>query len=54
MQEKKILLVIQNLGGGGAEKVFVHLANGFVAEGHEMWLLLGAKKKSISIFSMQL
>lgn len=44
MKDKKILLVIQNLGGGGAEKVFINLANGFAEEGYKVSLLLGKKE----------
>ncbi len=40
---KKILFVLPNLGGGGAERVFVNIANGFFANGIETELLLGKK-----------
>ena len=41
MNQSKVLFIIINLGGGGAEKVFVNIANGFVEAGNEVWLLLG-------------
>ena len=41
---KKVLFVLPNLGGGGAEKVFVNIANGFVENGIEAELLLGKKE----------
>lgn len=41
---KRILFILQNLEGGGAEKVFVNIANGFVEHGLEVDLLLGERK----------
>ncbi len=41
---KKVLFVLPNLGGGGAERVFVNIANGFFANGIETELLLGKKE----------
>ena len=35
----KIFLVCNSLGGGGAERVGVNLANGFVGEGHTVYFL---------------
>lgn len=35
----KIFLVCNSLGGGGAERVHVNLANGFVQRGHEVYLV---------------
>ena len=35
----KIFLVCNSLGGGGAERVHVNLANGFVQRGHEVYLI---------------
>ena len=29
MKKTKILFILNDLGGGGAEKVFIHIANGF-------------------------
>lgn len=43
MSDKKILLVIQDLDYGGAEKVFISLANGFAKEGHTVCILLGKR-----------
>ena len=35
----KIFLVCNSLGGGGAERVHVNLANGFTQRGHEVYLI---------------
>lgn len=35
----KIFLVCNSLGGGGAERVHVNLANGFAKRGHEVYLI---------------
>ena len=43
VSNKKILLIIQDLDYGGAEKVFISLANGFAKEGHSVCLLLGKR-----------
>ena len=43
MSEKKILFIIQDLDYGGAEKVFISLANGFAKEGHSVCMLLGKR-----------
>ena len=43
MSDKKILFIIQDLDYGGAEKVFISLANGFVKEGHSVCILLGKR-----------
>lgn len=40
---KSVLFVLPDLGGGGAERVFVNIANGFVANGIAVELLLGIK-----------
>lgn len=37
----KIALFIQNLGGGGAERVVVNLAQGFMEQGHTVHLVVG-------------
>jgi len=41
---RKILFILNNLEGGGAERVFVNIANGFVANGIEVDFLLGNKR----------
>ena len=41
MKHKKVLFILQNLEGGGAEKVFVHIANGFASNGFDVEILLG-------------
>ncbi len=38
---KNVLFVLNNLNGGGAERVIVNIANGFVKNGIEVHLLLG-------------
>lgn len=43
VSNKKILLIIQDLDYGGAEKVFISLANGFAKEGHSVCILLGKR-----------
>ena len=44
MKKCKILFILQNFEGGGAERVFIHIANGFFEGGHEVSFLLGEKK----------
>ena len=44
MTNKKILFILQNFEGGGAERVFINIANGFFEAGHEVSFLLGEKK----------
>lgn len=41
---KKVLFVLDDLGGGGAERVFVNIANGFAANKIEVEFLVGIKK----------
>lgn len=41
MGNKSVLFILQNLEGGGAEKVFVHIANGFSLNGIDVEILLG-------------
>ena len=41
MRNKTVLFILQNLEGGGAEKVFVHIANGFASNGIDVEILLG-------------
>ena len=43
MTKKKILFILQNFEGGGAERVFIHIANGFYEQGYEVSFLLGNK-----------
>ena len=43
MSVKKVLFIIQDLDYGGAEKVFISLANGFAKEGHSVCILLGKR-----------
>jgi glycosyltransferase involved in cell wall biosynthesis len=38
----KIVIILQNLGGGGAERAMVNLANGFVKKGLAVTILLGS------------
>lgn len=40
MSGKRIALVLPSLFGGGAERVMINLARGFVAEGHQVDLIL--------------
>ena len=40
---RKVLFIIDDLGGGGAERVFVNIANGFVDNGIQVAFLLGKK-----------
>lgn len=40
MKKTKILFILNDLGGGGAEKVFIHIANGFKSQGVEVEMLL--------------
>ncbi len=42
----KIFLVCNSLGGGGAERVHVNLANGFVQRGHEVYLVADTNMKA--------
>ncbi len=41
---KKVLFILNNLQGGGAERVIVNIANGYVAAGHEATILLGKQE----------
>ena len=41
----KIFLVCNSLGGGGAERVHVNLANGFAQRGHEVYLVTDIYRK---------
>ena len=41
---KKILFILNNLEGGGAERVFVNIANGFMESNINVAFLLGEKK----------
>jgi hypothetical protein len=40
---KKILFILDNLDGGGAERVFVNIANGFVENNISVEFLTGKK-----------
>jgi hypothetical protein len=40
----KVLFILNDLDGGGAEKVFVNIANGFVGNGIKTEFLLGKKR----------
>lgn len=42
----KIFLVCNSLSEGGAERVHVNLANGFVQRGHEVWLIVDLTKRA--------
>lgn len=44
MNQVKVLFILNDLGGGGAEKVFIHLANGFKSNGLEVEILLAENK----------
>ena len=44
MNQVKVLFILNDLGGGGAEKVFVHLANGFKSNGLAVEILLAENK----------
>lgn len=48
---KKVLFILDNLEGGGAEKVFVNIANGFVDNNIHVELLLG-KKRGVNLASV--
>jgi glycosyltransferase involved in cell wall biosynthesis len=41
---KKVLFILDDLGGGGAERVFVNIANGFAANNIAVEFLVGEKK----------
>ncbi len=41
---KKVLFILDDLGGGGAERVFVNIANGFVANNIAVEFLVGKKR----------
>ena len=41
---RRILFILDNLEGGGAERVFVNIANGFVENGIRVEMLLGRKQ----------
>ena len=40
----KVLFILDNLEGGGAERVFVNIANGFVENNITVEMLLGKKQ----------
>lgn len=42
----KIFIVCNNLGGGGAERVAVNLANGFANYGHQVWIITDIYQKA--------
>ncbi len=42
----KLFLVCNSLGGGGAERVHVNLANGFAKRGHEVYLIADTHQKA--------
>lgn len=44
MGNKRILMILNNLNGGGAERVTVIIANSFVEEGYRVTMLLGKKE----------
>ena len=44
MNQIKVLFILNDLGGGGAEKVFVHIANGFRSNGLAVEILLAENK----------
>lgn len=48
---KKVLFILDNLEGGGAEKVFVNIANGFVENNIAVELLLG-KKRGVNLAAL--
>ena len=41
MNKHKILFILQDLGGGGAERVFINIANGFIKKGISVEILVG-------------
>jgi glycosyltransferase involved in cell wall biosynthesis len=43
MKNKKVLIILNDLSGGGAERIFVNIANDFVGAGVEVEFLLGRK-----------
>jgi len=44
MKNKKVLIILNDLSGGGAERIFVNIANDFTDTGLETELLLGKKQ----------
>ena len=40
---KRVLFILNNLNGGGAERVIANIANGYVVAGHEATILLGSR-----------
>lgn len=42
----RIFIVCNNLGGGGAERVAVNLANGLSRHGHEVWIITDIYQKA--------
>jgi glycosyltransferase involved in cell wall biosynthesis len=44
MRDKKVLIILDDLSGGGAERIFVNIANEFVSQGIDTEFLLGQKK----------
>ena len=47
---KKVLLILEDLSGGGAERVFVNIANVFLANNIEVEFLLGKKTNIYNLF----
>ena len=41
---KRVLFILNNLNGGGAERVIANIANGYVVAGHEATILLGKEE----------
>lgn len=41
MNKHKILFILHDLGGGGAERVFINIANGFIKKGISVEILVG-------------
>lgn len=41
MNSRKILFILNNVNGGGAERIFINIANGFIKKGFDVHLLLG-------------
>lgn len=50
MVNKKVLFIIEDLCEGGAEKVFVHIANGFSSAVMMLRYYWGGKKEIFLIF----
>ncbi len=43
MNKKKVLFILQDFSGGGAERVFINIANGYYELGHHVTFILGQK-----------